>query len=70
MTSILLMLTGYDQESHTMTGLEEYWNYSVTVTAITSKGSNISDMVSQRTLPAGIVVISRVMSFKFDCHNK
>ena len=51
------MLTGYDQESYTVTGLEEYWNYSVTVTAKTLVGSKVSDVVTRRTLSAGTVMI-------------
>ena len=51
--SLLPYSTGYDQESYTVTGLEEYWEYGVTVTAQTSVGSNTSVMVNQRTLPSG-----------------
>ncbi|XP_053390206.1 tyrosine-protein phosphatase Lar-like [Mercenaria mercenaria] len=45
--------TGFTTRSHRAEGLEEYWNYSVSVTASTSVGAKASDPTQEyRTLPA------------------
>ncbi|XP_060580093.1 tyrosine-protein phosphatase 10D-like [Ruditapes philippinarum] len=44
---------GYENRNYLVTGLEEFWNYTVTVTASTSIGSVTSDVSDNyRTLPA------------------
>ncbi|XP_053389656.1 receptor-type tyrosine-protein phosphatase F-like [Mercenaria mercenaria] len=44
---------GFATRSYIVQGLEEYWGYSVTVTAVTSVGAKTSDATLQyRTLPA------------------
>ncbi|XP_060587917.1 uncharacterized protein LOC132743412, partial [Ruditapes philippinarum] len=46
-------VVGYENRNYLVTGLEEFWNYNVTVTASTSIGPNTSDVSdTYQTLPA------------------
>ena len=42
-----------DREKKTLGGLEEVWDYNVTIRATTSKGSMESDTILFQTLSAG-----------------
>lgn len=49
------LISAYNKTFCIVEGLEEYWNYKVTVTAHTIKGDNISTLFPVVTHQAGLI---------------